>query len=90
MERRANSHSEKNMWDREVMDHFRKIKSAVRLNQEAIYEANWLEGSSTLVNFEHALKSRPCSLSCFVLFCFALKNLTALDLNCIRVQRWTP
>lgn len=30
------------------------------------------------------------SLSCFVLFCFSLKNLTALDLNCIRVQRWTP
>lgn len=61
----AKSHNEKSMWDGEVVDHFRKIKSAVRLNQEAIYEANWLEGSSTLVNFEHALKSRSCSLSLF-------------------------
>lgn len=30
-------------------------QSVLRLNQEAIYRANWLEGSSVLLNFGRAL-----------------------------------
>lgn len=39
------------------MASFGKFQSALRLNQEANYEANWLEVVHTLVTFGRVLKS---------------------------------
>lgn len=41
----------------DVVASFGKMQSALRLSQEANYEANWLKGSNILLNFGHALKS---------------------------------
>ena len=35
----------------------KKIRSALRLNQEARDEADWLRGSNTFLKFGHALES---------------------------------
>lgn len=39
------------------MARFGKLQSALRLNQEANYEANWLQRVHTLVTFGRVLKS---------------------------------
>lgn len=57
-----------------------KIQSVLRLSQEASFKANWLKGSSALLNV-------GCALKCEGLF-YLLKDLTALGLCCIEIQNW--